>query len=113
MSSTLYCKDHPEFRGPLKNPAPELLLYCGFAQFLRAALNMADLGKLLVVLGIVLLVAGLLLLVLGRTNLPLGRLPGDILYRGKHTTFYFPLATSILLSVVLSLILYVISRWKR
>jgi hypothetical protein len=74
---------------------------------------MTDFGKLLVILGIVLLAAGLLLLFLGRTNLPLGRLPGDILYRGKRTTFYFPLATSILLSVLLSLILYVIGRWKR
>jgi hypothetical protein len=74
---------------------------------------MADIGKLLVILGIVLLVAGLVLVVLGRTNLPLGRLPGDIVYRGKHSTFYFPLATSILLSVLLSVILYVISRWKR
>ena len=74
---------------------------------------MADIGKLLVILGIVLLVAGLVLVVLGRTNLPLGRLPGDIVYRGKHSTFYFPLATSILLSVLLSVILYIISRWKR
>ena len=52
------------------------------------------------------------MLLLGRTNLPLGRLPGDIVYRGKHTTFYFPLATSLLISVLLSLLLYVISRWK-
>ncbi len=40
-------------------------------------------------------------MLLGKTNLPLGRLPGDILYRGKNTTFYFPLATSIVVSVVL------------
>jgi hypothetical protein len=73
---------------------------------------MADIGKLLVVLGIVIAAAGLVLMLLGRTNLPLGRLPGDILYRGKHTTFYFPLATSILLSVVLSLVLYLISRFR-
>ena len=73
---------------------------------------MAQLGKILIVLGAVILIAGVLLLVLGRTNLPLGRLPGDIIYRGKHTTFYFPLATSILLSVLLSLVLYVIGRWK-
>jgi hypothetical protein len=53
------------------------------------------------------------LVLLGRTNLPIGRLPGDILYRGKNTTFYFPLATSIVLSVLLSLILYVIGRWRR
>jgi hypothetical protein len=74
---------------------------------------MTDLGKLLIVLGVVLVLAGLLLTFLGRANLPLGRLPGDIIYRGKNTTFYFPLATSIVLSVLLSLVLYVISRWKK
>ncbi|PYQ42628.1 MAG: DUF2905 domain-containing protein [Acidobacteria bacterium] len=74
---------------------------------------MTDLGKLLVVLGGILLVAGVVLVLLGRTNLAIGRLPGDILYRGKNTTFYFPLATSIVLSVLLSLILYVIGRWRR
>jgi hypothetical protein len=65
------------------------------------------------VLGGVLVLLGLVLALLGRTHLPLGRLPGDILYRGKNTTFYFPLATSILLSVVLSLLLYVIGRFRR
>jgi hypothetical protein len=74
---------------------------------------MTDFGKMLIVLGGVLLVAGVVLVLLGRTNLPIGRLPGDILYRGKNTTFYFPLATSIVLSVLLSLILYVIGRWRR
>jgi hypothetical protein len=57
--------------------------------------------------------AGLVLMLLGRTNLPVGRLPGDILYRGKNTTFYFPLATSLLLSVLLSLILYLVGRFRR
>jgi len=72
-----------------------------------------DLGKLLIVLGAILLVAGVVLFLLGRTGLPLGRLPGDIVYRGKNTTFYFPLATSILLSIVLTLVLYAIGRWRR
>lgn len=72
-----------------------------------------DLGKILIVLGSVILGIGLILMLVGRTNLPLGRLPGDILYRGKNTTFYFPLATSILLSVVLSVVLYFIGRLKR
>jgi Protein of unknown function (DUF2905) len=72
-----------------------------------------DVGKLLIVLGAVLLLAGVLFIVLGKTNLPLGRLPGDIIYRGKNTTFYFPLATSLLVSVVLSLLLYVVGRWRR
>jgi hypothetical protein len=74
---------------------------------------MADLGKLLVFCGLGLVIAGVLLMLLGRTSLPLGRLPGDLLYRGKNTTVYFPLATSLLLSVVLSLVLYLISRFRR
>jgi hypothetical protein len=73
---------------------------------------MADIGKMLVVLGIVTAAAGLVFMLLGRTNLPLGRLPGDILYRGKHTTVYFPLVTCILLSVVLSLVLYLVGRFR-
>jgi hypothetical protein len=74
---------------------------------------MAEFGKILIVFGAVLLVAGIALLLLGRTNLPLGRLPGDIVYRGKHTTLYFPLATSLLLSVALSIVLYVVGRWRK
>ena len=74
---------------------------------------MTDLAKLLILLGAALLFAGILLLLVGRLHLPLGRLPGDMLYRGKNTIFYFPLATSILLSVLLTLILYVIGKWRR
>lgn len=74
---------------------------------------MAEMGKLLVFFGLVLIVLGVLFLLLGRTHLPIGRLPGDIIYHGKNTTFYFPLATSILVSVVLSIVLYVIGRLRR
>ena len=74
---------------------------------------MTELGKLLVVLGILLVMAGVVLTVLGKTNLPLGRLPGDIVYRGKNTTFYFPLASSLLVSVLLSIVLYIVGRWRR
>jgi hypothetical protein len=73
---------------------------------------MAELGKSLVLVGLVVAAVGLLLMLFGRANLPLGRLPGDILYRGKNSVFYFPLATSILLSVMVSLILYVIGRFR-
>jgi Protein of unknown function (DUF2905) len=69
-----------------------------------------EIGKMLLFFGVVLVAIGLALILVGRTNLPIGRLPGDILYRGKHTTFYFPLATSILLSVVLSVVFYLIGR---
>jgi hypothetical protein len=74
---------------------------------------MLELGRIFVMLGIALIVIGGVILLLGRTGLPIGRLPGDILYRGKHTTFYFPLATSILISVVLSVVLFLIGRMKR
>ncbi len=75
-------------------------------------LEMNDLGKMLAILGLILLVVGGALMILGRSNLPIGRLPGDILYRGKNATFYFPLATSILVSVVLSVVVYVIGRFR-
>lgn len=74
---------------------------------------MADFGKLLMVLGAILLVAGLLFFFLGKTNLPIGKLPGDIVYRGKNTTVYFPLVTSILLSVILTAVMYIIGRFRR
>lgn len=74
---------------------------------------MADLGRLFLFFGIVLVVVGGVLILLGRTHVPLGRLPGDIIYRGKNTTFYFPLATSILLSLALSVLLYLIGKLKR
>lgn len=74
---------------------------------------MWELGRILVVLGIGLAVIGGVIMLLGRSGLPLGRLPGDILYRGKNTTFYFPLATSIVISIVLSVIVFIISRMKR
>ena len=74
---------------------------------------MMELGKLLVVFGAVLVVVGIVVMLLGRMNFPLGRLPGDFLYRGKSTTVYFPLATSVVVSVVLSVVLYLISRWRR
>ena len=68
---------------------------------------------MLVVLGVALVVIGGIVMLLGRTGLPLGRLPGDIVYRGKNTTFYFPLASCILISVVLSIVLFLIGRLKR
>ncbi|HKW16558.1 MAG TPA: DUF2905 domain-containing protein [Terriglobales bacterium] len=73
---------------------------------------MTEIGKMLVFFGVLLAAIGLVLVLFGRTNLPIGRLPGDILYRGKHTTFYFPLATCIVLSVVLSVVLYLLERFR-
>ena len=74
---------------------------------------MADLGRVLVLVGAVAIVAGLAFILLGQANIPLGRLPGDIVYRGKNSTFYFPLATSILVSVVLSVVMYLVGRLRK
>jgi DUF2905 family protein len=75
--------------------------------------DMHDLGRMLVGLGLLLLIVGGLILLLGKTGIPFGRLPGDIVYKGKNTSFYFPLASSILISIVLSVIFYLISRFRR
>ena len=70
-----------------------------------------NLGRWIVVLGLILVGIGLLVMAAERLPfLRLGRLPGDIVYRGKNVVFYFPLATSILLSVLLTLLLWVFRR---
>jgi hypothetical protein len=71
---------------------------------------MPDLGR---TLGLLLVVAGLIILGLGRLNLPLGRLPGDLSWRGRGWSVSFPLATSILLSVILTLLLWAVNRFRR
>ena len=74
---------------------------------------MSELGRIIIFLGAVLVVVGIVMVALGKAHFPLGRLPGDFVYRGKSTTVYFPLATSIVLSVVLTVVMYVVGRWKR
>ncbi len=74
---------------------------------------MSELGKVLIFFGVLLVVFGLALMFGSRLHLPVGRLPGDIVYRGKNTTVYFPIVTSILLSIVLSIVVYLISRFSR
>ncbi len=65
---------------------------------------------MLIALGLVLVAAGLLVTFAGRLPLKLGRLPGDISIHGKNSTFYFPLATCLLLSVVFSVVLWILRR---
>lgn len=65
---------------------------------------------MMIVVGAVLVAAGVLITVAGRLPLKLGHLPGDIIIRGRNSAFYFPLATCILVSVVLSLILWFLRR---
>ncbi len=62
-------------------------------------------GKLLILSGVVLLLAGLIFTFWDKIPF-IGKLPGDIIWKGKNFTFYFPIATSILLSIIISIILY-------
>jgi len=72
-----------------------------------------SLGKLLMFAGGLLVLIGAIVVLAGRMSAPLGRLPGDISYRGKNTAFYFPITTCILLSLLLSFILWLINRFTR
>jgi hypothetical protein len=74
---------------------------------------MGDLGRVFVWIGGLILLIGVVMIVAGKLNLPVGRLPGDFTWRGKNTTVYFPLMTSIVLSVILSLVLYFVNRMGR
>ena len=81
---------------------------CGFVRLSTATriyTTGMGLGRLLITLGVILVVAGVLV-----TLLPLGRLPGDIRIEGKNSSFYFPLATCLLVSVVISLIMWLVRR---
>ncbi|MBV9764461.1 MAG: DUF2905 domain-containing protein [Acidobacteriaceae bacterium] len=67
-------------------------------------------GRFLVLAGIVLIALGLLVIVANRLNLPFGRLPGDVVWRGRHTTVYFPWVTCLLLSALATLLLWLFGR---
>ncbi|AJG40006.1 hypothetical protein TRQ7_00780 [Thermotoga sp. RQ7] len=68
-------------------------------------------GKILILMGLILVVFGVLLVLFEKIPF-LGKLPGDIVIRRKNFVFYFPLMTSLIISVVISLILYLISRMR-
>ncbi len=69
-----------------------------------------SLGRILIVLGLLVAAAGVIVSFGERLPIRLGRLPGDIVIRGKHSVFYFPLVTCLLISAVLSLILWLMNR---
>ena len=70
-------------------------------------------GRMLLIVGIVLVGAGLLLNFGAKLPFRLGRLPGDISYQGRHGSFYFPIVTCIVLSVALTLLLWVVNYFRR
>ena len=67
-------------------------------------------GRILIVFGLILLVFGALISIGERFPIRFGRLPGDVVIRGKNSVFYFPIVTSLLLSVVLSLVMWLLNR---
>jgi hypothetical protein len=73
---------------------------------------MVGFGRILISLGALLLIAGAGVLLLEKLGLPLGRLPGDIVWRGKNSAVYFPLTTCILLSALLSLLVFLLRRLR-
>jgi len=70
-------------------------------------------GRTMLILGVVLLAVGALLYFGGRLPFRLGRLPGDFVHRGQHGTFYFPLVSCLVISVFLSLVLWIINQFRR
>ncbi|HVJ08236.1 MAG TPA: DUF2905 domain-containing protein [Acidisarcina sp.] len=69
-------------------------------------------GRIVLIVGLLMVAVGAALIVAGRIGIPLGRLPGDFAYRGKHVSVFLPLGTSLLLSILLSLVLYLLSRFR-
>ena len=72
---------------------------------------MGDIAKIIILLGVFLVVIGVILLFIGKVPF-LGKLPGDVLIKKEHFTFYFPLTTGIIISILISLILYLIGRLR-
>lgn len=67
-------------------------------------------AKWLIISGVVLIIIGVMILLLNKLGIPLGRLPGDIRWEGEKGSFYFPLTTSIILSIILSLVIMMLRR---
>lgn len=72
-----------------------------------------ELGRTLLLLGGLLVILGALFYFGGKLPLRLGRLPGDIVHRGEHSTFYFPVVTCLVLSLALSLLFWLFSHFRR
>ena len=74
---------------------------------------LCELGRTLLFLGGFVVLIGALLFFGGKLPFRLGRLPGDIVHRGEHTTIYFPIVTCLVLSIVLNLLFWLFSRFRR
>ena len=76
-------------------------------------MDFPDLGRTLLIAGLVLTAAGVLLYFSPRLPFRLGRLAGDIVHRGENSTFYLPITTSIVVSIAVSFLLWLISQFRR
>jgi hypothetical protein len=72
-----------------------------------------EFGKLLLVAGALIAIVGAVVMMGGRLPLRLGRLPGDIAYRGKNGSFYFPIVTCVIVSAVLTLVFWLANAMRR
>ena len=72
-----------------------------------------EIGKILLIIGIVLGSAGTLLMLGAKLPLRLGRLPGDIVVQGRNSSFYFPIVTCIIVSVALTLLMWIVNCFRR
>jgi hypothetical protein len=72
---------------------------------------MGEMAKAIILIGAVIIAIGLVMLLFQKTPF-LGKLPGDILIKRENFTFYFPLATSIIISIIISFILYLIRKFR-
>jgi hypothetical protein len=70
-------------------------------------------GKILLLLGVLMAVVGVFLMLGPKLPFRLGRLPGDIVYQGRHTTFYFPIVTCLVLSLALTLFFWLLGHFRR
>ncbi|KEJ92530.1 DUF2905 domain-containing protein [Synergistes jonesii] len=73
---------------------------------------MNQIGKMLIAAGLLLAALGVCLIAAGKLNIPFGKLPGDITYQKKNLTVFAPFGTMLFVSVILTLILNIFSRWK-
>jgi Protein of unknown function (DUF2905) len=90
------------------------MLAGGTRLFYNAFVNpLRDLGRTLLLLGVVLVIIGALLYFGAKLPFRFGKLPGDIVHRGEHSTFYFPIVTCLILSVVFSFLLWLFSHFRR
>jgi len=74
---------------------------------------MAEIGKSIIIIGIVIVLIGILLTFSDKLPFSLGKLPGDIVYKKENFSFYFPITTSIIISIVLSLLFYFFGKFFR